>query len=202
MTIKSRVVPGILFLLVLVSVVLLGVMQADSANSGFPYGPASRNQILRGRYLVTAVAGCADCHSPKKNPNDRLWLAGYTKDNPEAAFQIAPGITVYAANITPDQETGIGSWTPQQVFNALHYGKDDEGNTLCPPMPWPVYRQMSDRDIWSIVAYLKQGIKPVKNEVPENTGPGGQRPNCSPLYQNLQPLPTYPAANEIGVSKS
>ncbi|MDZ4870734.1 MAG: hypothetical protein CLLPBCKN_000122 [Chroococcidiopsis cubana SAG 39.79] len=106
---------------------------------------------------------------------------------------------IYPSNITPDRETGIGSWTPEQVFNVFRQGRDKHGKTICPQMFWSVYRNLSDRDIWSIVAYLKASIKPVKNQVPENTTPQRTRPDCTALFQNLQPLPAYPGQNEIGV---
>lgn len=203
MKIKWRVWSGFLSLLILVSVVISGVMRADSANYGLPNGTPSRNQVVWGRYLITAVAGCADCHSPNKTPNDPEWLSGYRQGTPGQPFEVGL-LKVYPSNITPDNETGIGKWTPRQVFNALHHGEDDDGNILCPPMPWPIYRNMSDRATWAVVAYLKS-IKPVKNEVPEPTGSGvpvGTHPDCSPLYRGLKPLPPYPGNNEILVPKT
>lgn len=87
----------------------------------------------------------------------------------------------------------------RKVTWRLHQEQNKHRNTICPPMAWTAYRNLSERDTWLIVAYLKAGIKPVKNEVPENTTPQGTRPDCTPLYQNLQPLPAYPGKNEIGV---
>lgn len=173
---------------------------------GLPGGPATAAQISRGRYVITAQADCAGCHSVGgNNPNDPNWLAGYIANpaiNPTGAgkFQIGP-FTTYAANLTPDAATGLGNWTAPQIYNALKTGHDPAGNFLCPPMPWPTFRNMSDSDLWSIVAYL-QSIKPVSNQVPEDTGPGtpaGQHPDCSSFYANLQPLPPYPAGNEMQV---
>lgn len=201
MTIKRKVLSGVLCLLMLTTVVLLGVARADSYDNGISNNPlAKRNQILRGRYLITAVAGCADCHSAtSRTPNDPKWLAGYINGTPGQPFEVGP-LRIYPANITPDKQTGIGNWSPQQVFNTLRQGKDDEGHVLCPPMPWPYYRNMSDRDTWAIVAYLRS-IEPVRNEVPPNTAvgaPAGTEVNCSPLYKNLESLPPYPGTNEIG----
>lgn len=200
MAFKWRTWSGVLFLsIMLVSIFFSGIIRAESTND--EQGVFNRHQILRGRYLVTAVAGCADCHSPQKTPDDPQWLAGYIAGTPGVPFNVGPGFTIYPANITPDKDTGIGSWTPQQVFNALHQGVDNEGHVLCPPMPWPVYRNMSDRDTWAIVAYLKS-LTPVSNQVPENTAPDGTRPDCSVLYQGLQPLPPYPGKNETGGTTS
>jgi hypothetical protein len=105
----------------------------------------------------------------------------------------------YAANLTPDEETGLGSWSAEDIFNALRNGKNIEDSFLAPPMPWPVTRNFTDDDLWSIVAYLRS-IKPVNNAVPASEGPivnGGV--DWSSAYADLQPLPPYPAGNEIEV---
>lgn len=163
--------------------------------------PASETQVRRGRYLVTAVAACADCHSAAardKSPSGPLWLAGYVPNTPGQPFQIGPYKT-YPSNITPDVQTGIGNWTPLQMFNALRTGKEPSGRYLCPSMPWPVYRNMTDDDLWSVVAYLRS-IKPVHNAVPESEGPGaapGKPGDWSGAYQQLPVIPPYPAVNEL-----
>lgn len=194
---KWRVLSGFIFLLVLVGVVLVKVIPVYSSNN-LSSNLTNPHLIQRGRYLVTGAGHCADCHSPEKNPNDPQWLAGYLPGTPGRPFQIGE-FQIYPSNITPDEETGIGRWTPEQVFNVFRQGQDKHGETICPPMAWTAYRNLSDHDTWSIVAYLKAGIKPVRNEVPENTTPSGTRPDCTPLFQNLQPLPAYPGKNEIGV---
>jgi len=166
---------------------------------GLPGSSATLGQVTRGRYLVVA-AGCSDCHNRgTDNPSDPNWLAGYIPNPPQeqGKFEIGP-LTSYAANLTPDVATGLGSWTPQDIFNALRNGHDKAGNVLCPPMPWPATRNYSDDDTWAIVAYLRS-IKPVSNSVPEDTEPGtpvGQHPDCSVFYTGLQPVPLFPGANE------
>ena len=196
MALNRRTLQGVLFLfIVLVSVLFSGVIRAEGADNEHNF--FNQLQVRRGRYLVTAVAGCADCHSPQKTPNDPQWLAGYISGTPGQPFEVGPGYKIYPANLTPDEDTGIGSWTPRQIFNALRQGVDNEGHVLCPPMPWPYYRNMSARDTWAIVAYLKS-LTPVSNQVPENMAPDGTRPDCSALYQGLQPLPPYPGKNETG----
>ncbi len=185
--------------------------------SNLPNGTPSMNQVLQGRAILTSF-GCVDCHNRGvNNPSDSNWLAGYIP-NPTGAgkFQIGP-FTTYAANLTPDKTTGIGGYTDQQIYNALRYGLDPastpsvvitsttpgQGNFpstphyLAPPMPWPSTRNMSDNDLWAIVAYLKYGIKPVSNSVPASQGP----PNFwASSYTSSAigpyPLPSYPAGNE------
>lgn len=188
-----------LFALLCLGLVSLVLSQSQS---GFPDGPATAEQVARGRYLVTSTSSCSSCHGGT-SPAAPGWLGGWEEGAPEGKFAVGP-FTVYAPNLTPDKETGIGNWVPQQIFNALRTGINDEGEVLCPPMPWPAYRNMTDDDIWAIVAYLKH-IKPVQNEVPMSTGPGvpeGQHPDCSMFFQGLPPqpgLPPFPAASEVGV---
>lgn len=201
MSISWKAWKQILCLFILVGVFLLAVVPAYSADGGFPRNAATRSQVLRGRYLVL-VSACADCHSPNQTPNDPYWMAGYIPGTPGQPFQIG-SLKVFGSNLTPDRDTGLGNWTPKQIFNSLREGKDDEGHLLCPPMPWPFYRYMTDQDTWAIAAYLKS-IKPVKNEVPEPTMdavPGakhdGKDINCSIFYKNLKPIPPYPGTNEV-----
>jgi mono/diheme cytochrome c family protein len=171
-----------------------------SSATGLPSGKATRAQVLQGRYLVTAVGDCTGCHGGNNNPGDPNWLAGYSAaNNPAGSFPIGP-FTTYAANITQDKATGIGNWTSQDIFNALRNGKDPQGKYLCPPMPWTTFRNMTDSDIWAIVAYL-QSVKAVSNNVTPSQGPPGAdgQPDWSSAYQHLQPLPAYPAGNENSV---
>ena len=65
-------------------------------------------------------------------------------------------------NITPDLETGIGKWTVGEIVVALRDGKRPDGSIIGPPMPIPVYRQMSDHDAEAIAAYLLS-LKPIRS---------------------------------------
>src|SRR5690606_494743 len=145
--------------------------------------------VKRGSYLVNAM-GCDDCHSPKsfgpQGPEviEELRFSGYPSGRAlasvdKAATQswmllghdgtvaVGPWGASFAANLTSD-ETGIGNWTEEQFIRALREGKSkglEEGRPLLPPMPWLVYRNLSDHDLKSIFAYLKLS-KPVNNLVP------------------------------------
>lgn len=158
--------------------------------------------MQRGRYLVTSF-GCADCHNRgTNNPGDPNWLAGYIPNPPaeQGRFNIG-GFNTYAANLTPDKTTGLGNWTPQDIFNALRTGKDTDGHYLCPPMPWPTFRNLTDADTWAIVAYIRN-LKAVTNAVPQSQGPNPHsngHGDWTAAYQGLQPLPAYPASNETNV---
>ena len=78
----------------------------------------------------------------------------------------------YTANLTPDQETGIGAWSEENFIQALRTGKHlGGGRDILPPMPWPAYQNLSDEDLKSIFAYLKS-IPPIRNQVPDPVPPG------------------------------
>jgi mono/diheme cytochrome c family protein len=73
----------------------------------------------------------------------------------------------YPANITPDVETGIGSWSDAEIVRAIREGVTPDGRVMGPPMPFALYRGIADDDVEAMVAYLRT-VKPVRNEVPES----------------------------------
>jgi len=73
----------------------------------------------------------------------------------------------YAQNLTPDENTGMGIWTEEMFVQALRTGRHmGVSRPILPPMPWEVYRRLSDEDLKSVYAFLRS-IPPVKNRVPE-----------------------------------
>ena len=68
-------------------------------------------------------------------------------------------------NITPDRETGIGTWTDGEKIRAIREGIHKDGSALFPMMPYAEYRNMSDDDVQSLVAYLNS-LPPVRHESP------------------------------------
>ena len=144
--------------------------------------PSLKAQRLeRGRYLVT-IAACHDCHSPKidahMTPDANRLLSGRpatTRPPLQSSGEIRASLDLtawagpwgnsYAANLTPDAETGLGArYTEASFIKTIRTGKKPEGEMLSPPMPWPVYRNMTDEDLKAIYAYLTS-LKPVKNVV-------------------------------------
>jgi len=108
----------------------------------------------RGQYIFALAGGCA-CHTePKANPN-----AG------ARAFPIPFG-TVYSTNITPDKETGLGSWTDQQIHDAMVKGIARDGSRILPVMPYEKYSGMAQEDMKALIAYLRT-LKPVKKATPQ-----------------------------------
>jgi mono/diheme cytochrome c family protein len=129
---------------------------------------AAETPTQRGQYLVT-ISGCNDCHTPGYlfgKPDMERFLGGS-----DVGFEI-PGQGVFVApNITPDKETGIGSWTPEQITAALQAGIRPDGRMLAPIMPWHAFAHLTKDDAQAIVAYL-QSVQPVKNKVPGPFKPG------------------------------
>jgi mono/diheme cytochrome c family protein len=117
------------------------------------------SKIDRGRYL-TIVGDCVACHT---NPGaGRPFAGGRPIETP---FGI-----VASPNITPDRETGIGSWSAQAFDDALRQGKRADGKRLYPAMPFPYYTKMSRKDVDAIRTYLST-IEPVHNQVEVNRLP-------------------------------
>ncbi len=181
---------AMLFLTASVTLIVVSCDNGKTASAATAETMSNDALVKRGDYLVNSI-GCDDCHSPKKmgahGPEiiPELRFSGYPADRPVGKVDtgsimkgwsmFGPDFTntagmwgmSFAGNISSD-ETGIGNWTEEQFMTALRKGKYKglEGSRdLLPPMPWFVYKNMSDEDIRSIFAYLKT-TKPVRNIVP------------------------------------
>jgi mono/diheme cytochrome c family protein len=121
-------------------------------------------EVARGRYLVT-IAGCSDCHTLGAligAPDMKRYLGGS-----DVGFSI-PGQGVFVGqNLTPDKETGIGSWTSEQIIAAIRKGERPDGGELSPVMPYPAFSRLTDADAQAIAAFLKS-LPAVSNK---NVGP-------------------------------
>jgi hypothetical protein len=132
------------------------------------------DRVARGRYIATAIQGCG-CHTREKpdGSKDENWhYAGSPNPAPPAGPPANAGWTsprwkrIYARNITPDQETGIGKWTETNFIRAMRTGLTPDGRVLDAQMPWEAFQKITDRDLKSLWAYLKT-IKPIKNKAPD-----------------------------------
>ena len=103
---------------------------------------AAPGQVERGRYLAT-VGDCVACHTA---PGGRPFAGGRAIDT---GFGL-----VYTPNITPDKATGIGGWSDDDFWRAMHEGRDDEGRHLYPAFPYPWFTKVSRADVGAIKAYL------------------------------------------------
>jgi hypothetical protein len=125
----------------------------------------SQERVARGKYIFAHLCDCDFCHSEQDGTRLALPVIESTRGQGKLmADTDLPG-QIYAANITPDVETGIGSWTDGEKIRAIREGVDKDGRTLFPIMPYSYYRYMSDTDVQSIVAFL-DSIPPIKHKLP------------------------------------
>jgi hypothetical protein len=122
-------------------------------------------RLERGKYLANAVSGCTYCHSGHDlRKTDEPVPAGRQGAGHALPYLGLPG-GIVASNITPDPETGAGSWTDDQLARAIREGIGHDGRTLFPIMPYLRFHSMSDEDVASIVVYLRT-LPPVRHELP------------------------------------
>lgn len=120
-----------------------------------PPAAADAAAVARGRYI--AIAGdCVACHTAPGSKE--AFAGGYSISTPFGG--------IFASNITPDKETGIGSWTERDFYRAVRHGKGKEGEHLYPAMPYNAYVKVSDQDMHDLWMYMRS-VKPVRYRVPE-----------------------------------
>jgi mono/diheme cytochrome c family protein len=116
------------------------------------------DQVRRGQYLV-AAGDCMSCHL---RAGGEPFAGGLGLKTP---FGV-----IYSSNITPDRQTGIGAWTSEQFYRAMHDGKGLHGENLYPAFPYPWFRRASRADDDAIFAYLKTTLAvnytPPQNQLP------------------------------------
>jgi len=110
-----------------------------------------------GASTLARAADCEACHTAK----DGAPFAG-------GLALMTPFGTIYTPNLTPDRDTGIGTWSDASFLNAIHKGIDDQGAHLYPAMPYASYTGMTDADALAIKAYLFS-LTPVHADIPDNT---------------------------------
>jgi Cytochrome c len=160
------------FVLAAICIALIATtyFSACNNNSSAPKASATTDSLKKilekGEYLANHVALCMHCHS---QPDDTKYSGPVipgTEGGGGYAFTAGHGVpgTVYGRNITPDAETGIGSWTDDEVLKAMTQGISKNGDTLFPLMPYATYNHMAKEDLLSILAYIKT-LKPIRNKV-------------------------------------
>jgi mono/diheme cytochrome c family protein len=124
--------------------------------------PAQRAIAARGRYLVM-TAGCIGCHATNgsQGPDLTKYLAG-------GALKVqTPHGTYISRNLTPDQETGIGRRTDDELKRVLRSGTFPDGHVVPgTAMPWPVFSNWSEEDRHAVVVYLRH-LKPIAHKIPD-----------------------------------
>lgn len=169
-------------------------LAARSASNGPGAGMSDPATIARGQYLVT-VGGCNDCHTPLKmgpngpEPDMTRMLSGHPEQfvitaparmtseswmiasTPTNTAHSGPWGVSFTANLTPDQNTGLGIWTEEMFIKTLRTGRHmGASRPILPPMPWFNYGKMTDEDLKAVYAYLRS-IPAIHNRVPEPLPP-------------------------------
>jgi hypothetical protein len=123
-------------------------------------------RLERGRYIATALSGCIYCHSPHDwtAPGTPM-VAGMEGAGEVEPYADLPG-KIVAPNLTPDPETGAGTWSDDQFARAIREGIGHDGRALFPMMPYARFREMSDEDLASVVVYLRS-LPAVRHELPK-----------------------------------
>jgi hypothetical protein len=151
--------------------------------------PTTAARVDRGKYIVMS-GGCHDCHTPLKmgangpEPDLSLMLSGHPEQVAMPPAPAAQGLWMwsggatgtafsgpwgvsFAANLTPDQNTGLGIWTEDMFVRAMREGRHmGTSRPILPPMPWQSVRNLNDEDLKAVFAYLKT-VPPVTNHVPD-----------------------------------
>lgn len=187
---------------------LLVLLGACGQKERAPVDPTP-DPVERGRYLVT-TAGCHDCHTPlAMGPNGPAPDMTRALSGHPAALQMPPSpvlpegpwlVTVsatntawagpwgvsFTANLTPDRETGLGTWTEQNFVDTIRNGRHlGAGRPLLPPMPAPVYAQMTDDDLRAMFAYLRS-IPAISNRVPSPVPPSPAQVSAAPAGSEVR----------------
>ena len=188
---SKKAVPVLMAGLVVVLIAFAGVSS---------FGGEKEESIKRGKYLVD-LGGCNLCHTPKimtesgmELDQTRL-LSGHPQDDTDtvytaealnAAGQVTksnfhltkwagPWGVSFAANLTPDTLTGIGSWSEGTFIATIRSGRHmGSGRKIQMPMPVDVFAQFTDDDLKAIFAYLKS-LKPIENRVPAPIPPPAEK---------------------------
>jgi cytochrome c553 len=190
---RSTVLFMVTFLTYMVFVGAKAHSVAPGASAAARSAPGSA-RIERGAHLVRTM-GCNDCHTPWKvgprgpEPDMTRALTGHPADVVMPPAPVLPpgpwawvaaatntafagpwGVS-FAANLTPDPDTGLGKWSEGTFIQTMKTGRHEgKGRALLPPMPYWMIASLNDEDIRSLFAYL-QSLPPVRNRVPQPIDP-------------------------------
>ena len=134
----------------------VGALLKGTLALAFASSAVAETPLERGRYLVESILGCGNCHTPKSPTGEPIM-----ERNMAGGITVtAPPFSGMASNITPDRETGIGTWTDAEIERALvegvRPGRGRLPNTpLAAVMPASFFKALLPRDLNAIVAYLR-----------------------------------------------
>jgi mono/diheme cytochrome c family protein len=170
-----RRLPGIAGV-ALTGVLLVAAIDVDAQTPGAA--------VERGRYLVESVLGCGNCHTPKSPTGEPVVSRNLSGG---LSFSVPP-FTGVASNITPDRETGIGSWTDDEIRRAIVEGRRPNhgrlpNTELGVVMATSFFKALTPTDLDAVVAYLRS-VPAIRNEV------------AAPVYRMPQRHQPFAAAEE------
>jgi mono/diheme cytochrome c family protein len=169
----------------LLQLAMLGALLVSTLEAG---AQVPTTGVERGRYLVESILGCGNCHTPKSPTGEPI--ANRNLGGGGLSFSPPPFVGV-ATNITPDRETGIGSWSDDEIKRAIVEGKRPNhgrlpNTELAVVMATSFFKALTRSDLDAVVAYLRS-VPAIRNEVP------------APLYRLPQKHQPFPDA-EAGFS--
>jgi mono/diheme cytochrome c family protein len=142
-------------------------------------GAAAQTPVERGSYLVNGILTCGNCHTPR-GPGGVLVMEKQLSGGPQTWDE--PTYKVKGSNITPDPETGIGSWSAADIKSLLQTGHRPNGVQVAPIMPYAFYKIFTPGDLDAVAAYLRS-LAPVRNAVE------------APVYKAALHVDAYPNAD-------
>jgi mono/diheme cytochrome c family protein len=195
------------FELVLVVIALAGgILSIGYRPGNAPKSTASRltfeptaARLERGRYIVEGPAHCFQCHSevnweaPGAQPKAGRKAGGTVFPEKGMEWLVAP-------NISPDVETGSGTWTDEQFARAIREGIGHDGRRLFPMMPYMNFREMSDEDLASVIVYVRS-LQPVRNTLPKATLPDVVKASLPPHQPISSPVAGPDMSNPVARGK-
>jgi mono/diheme cytochrome c family protein len=152
MKFSKKIILGLITLLIIAAGLgwFLNTLDETSVDTPIATSGATTGQALlqRGEYLARA-GNCMSCHTAR---GGAAYAGGRAIDTPFGA--------VYTSNLTPDEKTGLGSWSSGHFWRALHNGRSRSGRLLYPAFPYASYTRITREDSDALFAYLKS-IPPV-----------------------------------------
>jgi mono/diheme cytochrome c family protein len=113
---------------------------------------SSKALVDNGRYLAQA-GDCVACHT---SPGGMPFAGGLALASPIGA--------IYSTNITPDRDSGIGTYTLADFDRAVRHGIRADGASLYPAMPYPSYARLTDEDLRALYAFFMHGVAPAPSQ--------------------------------------
>ncbi len=150
--------------LAIAAIAILGLTTSILAVSGCSSENANQTTSSSSGSGSDILSPCDSCHTQDKTKR----LAGGIHLTQYEQTTSAGRATLYAPNLTPDPDTGVGNWTDDQLKFAIRDGVDRDGVVLCPPMQH--YKDLSDDKLKEIITAMRK-LPPVKNAVKDSTCP-------------------------------